>query len=328
MKIKLVFFILLINQMLIAQDTIPFVLTDANNIAIQSILNETDTLNLMFHTAANDVALTETATVRLKSLNASGTDTVKSWGGESTARYSKGNDLRIGKFKQENLTIWEDKRSGVGTDGKFGLNFFEGKIIEMDFDNSILILHDVLPTVAEKYEKHKLIINHGLMFLEIASKIEKETYTNQFLIHSGYGGTILYDDGFSNEHKFGERLTTISESELRDSYGNVIKTKKAILPELIIGAIEFKDIPVGFFEGTIGRQRMSVMGGNLIKRFNIIFDLQNADIYLKENTLMALPFSNSLIRSQIPERLYNNLELLIAYLNKNYEYVISLPPKK
>ena len=54
MKIKLVLFLLLINQMLIAQDTIPFVLTDANNISIQSILNETDTLNLMFHTAAGD----------------------------------------------------------------------------------------------------------------------------------------------------------------------------------------------------------------------------------------------------------------------------------
>ena len=293
MKTKLTLFLLLINQVLMAQDTIPFVLTDANNISIQSILNETDTLNLMFHTAAGDVALTETTTARLKSLKASGTDTVKSWGGESTARYSKGNNLRIGSFTQSNLTIWEGKRSGPGTDGKFGPNFFEGKVIEVNFDESVLVLHDTLPKTAANYEKHDLIIQDGLMFLKIVSKIEKATYSNDFLIHSGYSGTILYDDGFSNKHKLGEQLTIVSESELRDSYGNVIKTKKAILPELAVGAIRFQDIPVGFFEGTIGRQRMSVMGGNIIKRFNIIFDFEHTHIYLKENSLMVLPFSKS-----------------------------------
>ena len=293
MKIKLVLFLLLINQMLIAQDTIPFVLTDANNISIQSILNETDTLNLMFHTAVGNVGLTEAATAKLKSLNATGTTKVKSWGGESTARYSKGNDLQIGNFTQSDLTIWEGKHSGHGTDGKFGPNFFGEKVIEIDFDKSVLVLHDVLPEMVANYEKHDLVINDGLMFLKIVSKIEEATYTNDFLIHSGYSGTVLYDDGFSNKHKLGEQLTIISESALKDSYGNVIKTKKATLPELSVGEIRFQDIPVGFFEGTIGRQRMSVMGTNVIKRFNIIFDIENAHIYLKENSLMELPFSKS-----------------------------------
>ena len=295
MKFQYTFILIFLffSSNLIAQDRIPFVLTKYNNIVIQSILNETDTLNLMFHTAAGDVGLTETTTARLKSLNASGTDTVKTWGGESTARYSKGNDLSIGNFKQEGLTIWEGKRSGHGTDGKFGPNFFEGKIIEINFDESVLILHDALPEMASRYKKHDLIIKDGLMFLEIDSKIDKATYTNEFLIHSGYSGAILYDDDFSNEHKLGEQLTIVSESELKDSYGNVLKTKKAILPKLAIGKTKFKDIPVGFFEGTIGRQRMSVVGGNVIKRFNIIFDLQNGDIYLKKNNLHKLPYSNS-----------------------------------
>ncbi len=273
----------------ITHDTIPFTLTAANNISIKAILNDMDTLNLMFHTAAGDVALTKATTSKLTSLSELGTDTVKSWGGESTARYSKGNTVQIGNFSLKNLTIWEDTHSGIGTDGKFGPNFFENKIIEMNFDESIIIIHSALPSLEVEYEQHNLVINRGLMFLEMVSQIEENHYKNNFLIHSGYGGTILYDDAFSNEHKLGEQLKINSESDLRDSHDNIIKTKKAILPILSVGKIQFSYIPVGFFEGTIGRQQMSVMGGNLIKRFNIIFDIQNAHVYLKGNSLMRLP---------------------------------------
>ena len=37
---------------------------------------------------------------------------------------------------------------------------------------------------------------------------------------------------------------------------------------------------------------MSVLGGDILKRFNIIVDWQSAHIYLAENGLMALPYAN------------------------------------
>jgi len=91
----------------------------------------------------------------------------------------------------------------------------------------------------------------------------------------------------------GAHLEVISESELKDSYGNILKTKKALLPAFKLGNIKVKELPIGFFEGAIGRQKMSVMGGNLLKRFNIIIDIEAAHIYLKPNSLMELPFTTS-----------------------------------
>ena len=55
------------------------------------------------------------------------------------------------------------------------------------------------------------------------------------MIHSGYGGSILYDDNFSAENSLGEQIKIIDEKELKDSYGNVLKTKKGILPKFTIG---------------------------------------------------------------------------------------------
>lgn len=42
--------------------------------------------------------------------------------------------------------------------------------------------------------------------------------------------------------------------------------------------------------GSIGRQKMSVLGGDLLKHFNIIIDRKNGFIYIKPNQLMDTPF--------------------------------------
>ena len=61
-------------------DTIPFTLTEHNNLAVHCVLNGTDSLTLMLHTAADAITLTRAATDRLQSLDFSRTDTVGSWG--------------------------------------------------------------------------------------------------------------------------------------------------------------------------------------------------------------------------------------------------------
>ncbi len=105
------------------------------------------------------------------------------------------------------------------------------------------------------------------------------------LIHSGYSGSILLDDQFVADNKLGEKLKVIDEKELKDSFGHILKTEKAIMPGFVIGKEKLSNVPVGFFQGAIGRQKMSIMGGDLLKRFNIIIDADRQYIYLKANHL-------------------------------------------
>lgn len=51
---------------------IPFEITSHNNMSIKAFLNHSDTLNLMFHTAASDLSLTTEATKSLESITWSG----------------------------------------------------------------------------------------------------------------------------------------------------------------------------------------------------------------------------------------------------------------
>lgn len=280
------------SQNNIETDTIPFLLTPHNNISIQTILNKKDTLHLMFHTGESSVTLTEAAANQIADLKPDQSVEAKSWGGEGEAKYSKNNYFTIGNFSWDSLTVWVDKLSGPSTQGKFGPNLFEDKIIEIDFDNSLMVIHYSLPgpILEDGYQKFKLTFDRSSMFINGDLEIGEHSYSNTFMIHSGYGGTILLDDKFAVKHAIGDKLETISESELRDSFGNVLKTKKAVLPGLTIGGVEFPNIPIGFFEGAIGRQKMSVMGSEVLKRFNIFLDLRHSAIYLKPNKLMSLPF--------------------------------------
>jgi hypothetical protein len=272
---------------------IPFEITAHNNLAVKAVLNNIDTVTLMFHTAAGSLTLTEDAVKKIRSLHFNHTDTVSSWGGGgNAARFSPGNSLQIAGLRWNNVSIWENKNSGHGTDGKFGTDLFENRVVEIDFDQRHIVLHKTLPRKARKYGQLRLVFENDLMFMEAACQTGKGTFTNKFLLHSGYSGALLLDDRFVADHQLGKILETVGEKELKDSYGNVLKTKKTILPALEIGRQKLLNVPAGFFEGAIGRQKMSIMGFDILKRFNLIIDAQRTYIYLKPNSLTNTNYIN------------------------------------
>ena len=261
---------------------IPFILTASNNIVVKTILNDTDALNLMLHTAARDVTLTEDATRKAKSIKFTNTDKVKSWGGETDSRFSKGNHVQIGDLKRNKINVWEDKNSGKNTDGKFGLDFFQNRIIEINFDQRRIVLHDHLPPKAKKYEHLKIFNDKGQYLVQGSCVIEGREYTNKFLIHSGYSGGILLDDAFAASAGVDGKIRITDESSLKDSFGNTIKVKKGILSLFMLGSAKLTNVSTGFFAGTIGKQKMSIIGGEILKQFNLIFDIANNDLYIEQ----------------------------------------------
>lgn len=274
-------------------DTLPFTLTAANNISIRGIINQHDTVDLMFHTAANSVSVIEDAREKTPSMQwGQRIDGGNAWGGSGSFRISQSNTLQIGDFTWEKVRIHESKYSGPNTDGKFGPHLFQDKVIEINFEQKQMIIHSLPPEIDQAYEKLELQFDGNNLFVDGTSSIDGVEYPNRFLIHSGYSGTILFDDKFANKNGLGEKLPTLSESELKDSYGNVLTSKKAEMPDFKLGKTSFSDFPVAFFEGAIGKQKISVMGADLLKRFNLIIDLQSAYLYLKPNELMDLPFSD------------------------------------
>ncbi len=73
------------------------------------------------------------------------------------------------------------------------------------------------------------------------------------------------------------------------SFGHTIKVKKGIMPVFVLGASKISNVPTGFFAGAIGAQKMSVIGSEILKQFNIIFDIANNDLYIEPRHAQKYP---------------------------------------
>jgi hypothetical protein len=122
--------------------------------------------------------------------------------------------------------------------------------------------------------------------------IGAHVFKHPFLIHSGYSGAVLLDDQFVLDNRMDTALKTFGVTQLQDSYGNSIRIKRAFLPQLQLGKQTLARVPAGFFEGALGTQKMSILGGDVLKRFNMIIDAERAYIYLEPNHLNASVYLN------------------------------------
>ena len=269
---------------------IPFRLTKSNNISIPATLNNSIALNLMFHTAVDSVSLTKATTERYPELTLNQDVNLNSWGGQSKSRFGTGIPLRIAGLEPQHISVFEDLHSGHETDGKFGPEQLSSKLLAIDFDRSEIRLLSTLPSNLSEWQKLGFENDRGMMFITATVEGEDSSASHKFMIHSGYSGFALLDDSFAAQHPFLKELEVITHSELKDSAGNKLETIKVRLPKFKIGETMFEDAPVSFFSGAIRGQKFSVLGGDLLKRFNLIFDFETQSLYMKNNKLSAVDY--------------------------------------
>ena len=269
---------------------IPFRLTKWNNISIPVTLNKSIALNLMFHTAVDSVSLTQATTERFPEITLNQDVDMNSWGGQSKSRFGTGHILKIATLPPQEVTVFEDLHSGRDTDGKLGPDQLPCKFLAIDFDQSEIRLLSQLPEQNSEWQKVNFKTERGMMFITADVHGQETSATHQFMVHSGYSGFALLDDAFAAKHPFLGKQTIIDESELTDSAGNKLQTSTVRLPKFTVGDAAFEDVPVSFFSGAIGRQKFSVLGGDFLKRFNLIFDFESHCLYMSKNRSADVEF--------------------------------------
>jgi hypothetical protein len=270
-------------------DTIPFTLNSQSNICIRASINGADSLLLMFHSSNSGVALTAEAAAKMATLKDRQNMEVNTWGGKATSQYSENNQLTISKLRWDSLTVFLDEYSGVGTDGKFGYDLFDGKIVEIDYDHSRFIVHSEMPRLPSGYAEVGLMERRGSLYIPGLLKMGRTVYRDTFMFHTGYGGTVLLDPKIGERYGMQARLKTISTSELKDSFGNVFKIETKELPRLRLGGKRLKNVPLSFAARSSDIP-MKVFGNGLLKRFNVVFGFQRQRLFMKPNRGWGLPF--------------------------------------
>lgn len=278
---KKIYFILwsfLVLNSISAQETIPFRITKYNNIIVKTLVNDKDSLDLMFQIAMQDASISPERLKPAKSI-------------AFKNEISENNSVKIGKKEFKNIRFFDNELTGQEADGKIGTGIFKGKTYKIDYDNNQFVLYDQLPDVKEYRQVSFTYNKQGQIFLTCENLIGTETYEANFLLQSGYPGGLLYSNQFADSKKLNEKLKITGEKTLKNSAGQSISTKQGILPMLtIIDDITLQNVSAGFFTGEIKNQCTSYFGADLIRRFNWIFDSETQIIYIKPSKYFNEPY--------------------------------------
>lgn len=250
-----------------SQEIIPFRITKHNNIIVKTLVNEKDSLDLMFQIAMEDASISPD-----RKRNA---DHII-----FKDEISDGNTIKIGKKKYENIRFFDNELTGHEADGKIGTGIFKGKIFKIDYDNSRFVVYDKMPDL-NGYQSVPLLLKNEQLFIPATSVIEKQNVEAYFLLQSGYSGGILYSNEFSDGKELEKKLKVTGEKTLKNSSGQSVITKNGILPVLKVGNFVLKDVSAGFFAGELKIQKSSYFGADLLRRFNWIFDAERNKVYFK-----------------------------------------------
>ncbi len=260
-------------------DTIPFVLTEFNNVKIKAVLNGVDTLNLMFDSGTTGLLITNDAIKQKTHLS------------DNT---NSNNILRIGNLTWDGLQVFPVELSGQGTDGRFGWDLFDGKVVEIDYDKNVFILHTQLPAISKAYEKFDMEYVRTLFCIRAELQLKNKKYINRFLFDSGYQRTAMLDTLLMEEQHYPKDLAVIKKVIMRNGQGGEIPVITINAEGLDLGKQRLSNVPVQLLAtANPARFKTHILGNEVLKRFNTILDFQSNVVYLKANSLANVPYKDA-----------------------------------
>lgn len=254
-------------------DTIPMFINEHNTMYIAAVLNGTDTLWLNFDTGSSDITLKEETLAQLKT---------------PVDLYHKLYDLQIGS-RHYTSTVFDTKLSGHGTAGRFGWNLFDGYVVELNYDQNIMIVHGKMPSAVQldkRYTRLPMHYTDNIFLVKSSLQQGRKKLPFWFLFDSGYQRTAMLDNDLLREQQFpAEQMKELNRVVMKDGRNNEIPVITAQLDQLHIGKYTLKLVPaqVQTANKPLRGLNIHILGNEVLKRFNTVLDFQHNVVYLKPN---------------------------------------------
>jgi hypothetical protein len=250
---------------------------------VRAIFNNTDTLNLNFDTGTTELVLT--------------TSVLESKLKSAPKLYNTLYNVKIGNTNYQ-TKVYDAQLTAHETDGRFGWDLFKGKIVELDYDKNIMVVHSELPKSAVKGNKYtKLNIEFAKDLLLVTSSIEQNNIVNKelFLFDTGYQRTAMLDNDLLKQGGFPtDKMTVIKKVIMKGAQGNEIPVITANLEILRIGKYKLKNVPVQQLttRKSVKNKNIHILGNEVLKRFNVFLDLRGNVAYMKPNHFYKTEFTD------------------------------------
>lgn len=186
---------------------------------------------------------------------------------------------------------------GIPVNGIIGYQFFRNNVVGIDYDSKKITVYRDAEKIRKKLSKR---------FTSLPMSIElKKPYLTSTVAQNGtdISAKLLVDTGSSDAvWLFEEKSDSISlpekffEDFLGRGFSGEIHGKRGRIDNFVLGGYRF-DNPIAAFPDSVSlrhvnmvRNRLGSVGGEILKRFSVVFDYRNERLYLKKGSHYDAPF--------------------------------------
>lgn len=307
------------NEKKLGSYIIPFKLNANKQIIVKAAINGNKEMDFVFDLGARYLYLIGKDFDKTNNLNLDGRIEDESVTGLSTESTSSKNTLEIGHLKFNDLPVCYINEPGfLGSGGGLiGYNLFQGRVLEIDFDNEQLIIHDELPDKAKNYSHTSLMQTTGGLYIPVTINNGKKECTGWYFFDTGADFELSIDSKFGTKENLFNTMSKNGTVGIASSGANVLQVDKLKAPLIKIANFELKDVPVLLGKESYAESKIEdgVIGIGLQKRFNLIIDFPNGKIYLKANHFFKDSFKkkDNIEFIFVPIIVFTLLLLFLAY---------------
>lgn len=267
-------------------DTIPFTIGDNSKIYFKARLNNSDTLNVQFDLGAGGYGGgIKKSSVKKVKMNFDGSLTLHNSDGSNVVPSSSTNVLEIAGVQWDSLLFMVADNYTHREDLLVGNGLFQNKVVEIDYDKKIIIVHDAVPFLDPSYSKHQMILDGGIIpYIQGSFTVGSKTKKGWFMFDTGAYTTILS----TSEVSTGDKLL----NEFWKMLGLKSGESAELSPQLTIGDYAFSNFNYTIEKASSDDARLGLLGNDLLKRFNVVIDNREGYMYLKPNSLVNEAYAN------------------------------------
>lgn len=265
-------------------DTVPFTLTGYSAIAVKAVIDGADTVSMHFDLSAFGLKLTKDAILHKTQLLPNREDVLNRNVQANYRKLNKVSTLQMGTLTFHNPPIAATDLTAHEMDGRFGWDIFDGKVVELNYERGVLVIHPRVPRQLKGYKRSKLIFIRSFPCVAATFIVEGKDYSGDFLLDTGTDQGVLIDSLWAAQNHFPNNLPVISTKIFQDPRGRSFTSRKVTVPAIRVNGFATTQVaalllgdqnPVGF--------PVNYLGNGVLKHFDLIVDFQQDELYLRPN---------------------------------------------
>jgi len=187
---------------------------------------------------------------------------------------------------------------GIPVNGIIGYNFLKSNLVEINYEKKrITVFKDNEKNrkrIEKKYQMVPITIEKFKPYIQGSTIISSAEIPTKLLIDIGNSDAIWL---FENKEKSINIPAKNFEDYLGKGFSGDIEGKRAQVKKFTFSKFEFNNPIVAFPDSTsiknvrMVKDRAGSIGAEILKRFNLVFDYQNQQLFLKKNSHYKTPFN-------------------------------------